>query len=415
MDKTVWTDALQKALNERGNVYIPKGKYYIDDGVVMPSSGRIRAHKHAEICLLKGTRSLLMKNEGVRDGSYAALPVDDTCATDISVEGGVWSEENTERLGYGKSGCFDRENSMIGVSTCLLFSGVKNLYLKDMTFRHTAGFAMQIGRCENFFIDGIKFEECFADGIHVNGFVKNGWIRNIKGKTGDDLVALNMYDWADSTVNNGPLDTVLVEKLRAVSKHGHNALRIQPGRLPTESGEIDCFVKNLYIRDVKGVSTFKMYLQTPAYSDRPDGAKVGTMENVAFEKIDVRLDEPVDKQPNYLKGDPIAGHFAAFEMGSNVKRVYFDGIKLRLNKKKYPFSHFVTVGPKSQYLPEKGLELFDPYVICEVENLYWRKVSINGKRVKDINCYIREIRFENLYDSPFASGRGVMNGVFKWK
>lgn len=412
-EKMVWTKALQKALNESKYVFIPKGRYYIDRSIIMHSNTKIRASEDAEICLLKGTKTLLLRNDGVRDGSYHALPVDESCAENISIEGGVWSEENGERLGYGASGCFDQEHSLVGVSTCLLFSGVKNLCLRNMRFKHTAGFAVQIGRCENFVIENIYFDDCFADGVHINGFVKNGYIGNITGKTGDDLIALNMYDWEDSTINNGPLDTVLVENLHAISKHGHNSLRIQPGRLSLEDGEIDCFVRNLYVREVKGVCVFKMYLQTPAYKEKPDGAKVGWGKNIVFENIEISLEEPVDKQPNYLNGNPITGHFAAFEIGSNIEGLYFENISVRLNKDKYPYSHFITVGPKSQYIPEKGIELFDPYIVCCVKNIYYKNVQINGKEISDLAPYIKEVQFNRLYDSEYATGYGKLENIIK--
>ena len=63
--KTVWTKALQKALDESKYVFIPKGRYYIDESVIMRSNTKIRASEDAEICLLKGTKTLLLRNDEI--------------------------------------------------------------------------------------------------------------------------------------------------------------------------------------------------------------------------------------------------------------------------------------------------------------------------------------------------------------
>ena len=89
-----------------------------------------------------------------------------------------------------------------------IFMEVYRVLIRNMTLKHTGGFAIQIGRCENFCLENIKFEDCFADGVHINGFVKNGLVKDISGHTEDDLVALNMYDWENSTITNGPLENV---------------------------------------------------------------------------------------------------------------------------------------------------------------------------------------------------------------
>ena len=84
---------------------------------------------------------------------------------------------------------------------------------------------------------------------------------------------------------------------------------------------------------------------------------VGRMENILFENISADTSEPVDKQPNYLSGNTVTGNFATFEIGSNVKNLVFRNVDTILNRKKYPNSFFMTIGPKSQFIKEKHLEL----------------------------------------------------------
>ncbi|MBQ9714614.1 MAG: hypothetical protein IJV83_04775 [Clostridia bacterium] len=402
----IWTKALQTAIDENEYVYIPKGTYYLDDSIILSSNKWIKASKGTEIILLESCKKLMLRNADVIDGSYTIIPETAPKTENIRIEGGVWSESNRTRLGYGWTGKYDNEHSLRGVSCTMLFSGVKNLVLQNMVFKHSAGFSVQIGRCENFTVKNIQFISCYADGVHINGGVRNGYVYNIHGEVGDDLVALNAYDWDKSTINNGEIENVVVEKIYSPTNVDcYKAIRIQPGILPIENGEIDCYIKDLCIKDVRGVSVFKMYLQTPRYQERPNGARVGWMKNVRFENVEINACEPIDRFPNYLTGDPIIGHFAAFEFGSMIDCVYFKNVNVSLNQEKYPLSHFVVVGPKSYYIEEEKTEIFDPYVVSEVGKIVCENVKINNKPVKDVQNAICAISFpDDMYKNQFGNG-----------
>ncbi len=410
-DGKIWSEALSFALKNYDKIIIPAGKYYTDKSFVVPSNREIIADKNAEIILIKGVKSLLLRNENVIDGSDRPIPRTAVKDENISITGGIWGEENDERLGYGESGCFDENNSMVGVSTCFLLSNVKNLILKNLTFRHTAGFAIQMGNINDFKVEDICFDGCFADGLHINGGTENGTVKNLYGHTEDDLIALNAYDWDNSSINFGKIENLVVDGVKCeTGGNVHKSIRIQPGIYPYKNGEKeDCFIKNLTIKNVSGVACFKMYLQTPAYTTLPEkNVGVGRMENVRFENVSADTSEPVDKQPNYLSGNTVTGNFATFEIGSNVKSLVFYNVRTILNKAKYPNSYFMTVGPKTQYIEEKKLELFDPYVCCTAEGIRFENVYINGDKKDDLNGYIKEISLGNLYPSPLSFGCGTI-------
>ena len=61
---------------------------------------------------------------------------------------------------------------------------------------------------------------------------------------------------------------------------------------------------------------------------------VGWMENIHFENVEVDACEPIDRFSNYLTGDPVTGHFGAFELGSNIESVSFKNVCVKLNKEK---------------------------------------------------------------------------------
>lgn len=414
----IWSEAFSFALKNYEDIIIPAGKYYVDKSLVVPQNREIIADENAEIILIKEVKSLLLRNENVIDGSDEPIPKTAIKDENISITGGIWGEENDERLGYGKSGCFDEKNSMVGISTCFLFSNVKNLTLKNLTFRHTAGFAIQMGNISDFAVENICFDGCYADGLHINGGTESGTVKNLYGHTEDDLIALNAYDWDNSSINFGKIENLVVDGVKCeAGGNVHKSIRIQPGIYPYKNGEKeDCFVKNLTIKNVSGVACFKMYLQTPAYTTFPEkNIGVGRMENILFENISADTSEPVDKQPNYLSGNTVTGNFATFEIGSNVKNLTFNNVKTILNKAIYPNSYFIAVGPKTQYIAEKKLELFDPYVCCTVQRINFENVYINNEKKDDLTGFIKEISYDNLYPSALPFGKGKIISVSKEK
>ena len=414
----IWSEAFSFALKNYEDIIIPAGKYYVDKSLVVPQNREIIADENAEIILIKEVKSLLLRNENVIDGSDEPIPKTAIKDENISITGGIWGEENDERLGYGKSGCFDEKNSMVGISTCFLFSNVKNLTLKNLTFRHTAGFAIQMGNISDFAVENICFDGCYADGLHINGGTESGTVKNLYGHTEDDLIALNAYDWDNSSINFGKIENLVVDGVKCeTGGNVHKSIRIQPGIYPYKNGEKeDCFVKNLTIKNVSGVACFKMYLQTPAYTTFPEkNIGVGRMENILFENISADTSEPVDKQPNYLSGNTVTGNFATFEIGSNVKNLTFNNVKTVLNKAIYPNSYFIAVGPKTQYIAEKKLELFDPYVCCTVQRINFENVYINNEKKDDLTGFIKEISYDNLYPSALPFGKGKIISVSKEK
>ena len=409
----IWTEALQRALNEHEIVIIPANKapYLIDGSITIPSNRRIIAKDGATIRLVQGTRVLMLRNESTADGTYA--PVNAPRDYNISIEGGLWEDWCPYRMGYGNSGMYDSKRSFFGVSTLMLFNNLNNLTLKNMTFKNCGGFAVQLGDISQVIIENITFVECYADGIHVNGNTESIHIKNVRGEVGDDLVALNMFDWQDSSINFGPCNNVICEDLELSKSSNYKALRIEPGIYTYKSGEqVDCALTNAIIRRVVGIKTFKLYCQTPPYAPEigPEPADVGSGDNIFFEDISVDLDAPIDPLDEYLNSHPVKGTIAAFELGLNAKNIYFKNIDVTLHKENYPFSYFICIGPKSVRFKD-GREVFDPYFSSTVQNVHLEGITVNGEKPKDISPYVKEIVFDKLYEDIPSSGKGKINNI----
>ncbi|MBE7057027.1 MAG: hypothetical protein E7388_06270 [Ruminococcaceae bacterium] len=405
-ENLIWTKAFQKAIEENQYISIPASEkpYYIDDTIIIPSDRHIKAEEGSVICQCPGVKVILLKNNDIKG------------SRNISITGGRWEESYRERKGYGQSGMYDQKRSRYGVSTCMFFDNIENLIIKDITFAHTAAFSVQCSNIKNGLFENISFKSCYADGLHFNGNVSNLIVRNIRGQVADDLVALNMYDWQDSTACFGPMDTVLCENLELSENSPYKAFRIQPGTYFSDSGEIiNCSADNIIIRNVKGIRTFKMYLQTPKYRIglKPEKGAVATANNIFFENIEIDLKSPIDELPEYMNSDPIRGTFAAFELGADIKNIYFENIDLKIYKDKYPMSYLICAGPKSCVLhaPTEKVEVFDPYLSSTVENIHYKNMRINDTLCADIKNYTKEISFDDINKDGLSTGSGKILNI----
>jgi len=412
--RQIWTEAIQTALWEQRAVYLPERRepYYVDGTIEIPSGRHIKADPQAVIRQPEGVRVLMFRNVNTVDGTHLP-PAREGRDCDISIIGGRWEESHTMRAGYGRSGMYDEERSFYGVSACMLFNHIERLVLRDMIFVHTGGFAVQAGELSDVLFENITFVECFADGLHINGNSENLVIRDIRGQVGDDLVALNMYDWQNSSVNFGPMKNVLCDNLQLSPDSGYKAMRIEPGIYYFDDGsQVDCSLENAIIRKVTGINTFKLYFQTPRYriGEEPEKGAVGSGDHIYFEDITIDLDGPIDRLEEYLTSDPVRGTFAGFELGANIGHLFLEDIRIRLHRDQYPMSFLVCIGPKS-CIRDGIEEVFDPYLSSMVEKLYLKNIEVNGEQITDAAPYLKEIRFEDVNGDGHSTGCGVIKEV----
>ena len=423
-----WSDALETALRENTHVYFPSAPdaqpYFFHRTVTVPSARYIECDPTATLCMTAPAETVLFRNEHIVDGTRVreeeqGVPRDH----DIYLTGGRFVDPHTSRAGYGKSGMLDPARyaeHFHGVSTMLFFNHIDRLYIAHAAFVHCAAFAIQCGDITHAAFLHIAFDDCFADGVHIGGNSRNLCIRDIRGVVGDDLVALNLYDWQDSSVNFGPMDCVWCENLRQSPESPYKAMRIEPGVYRYADGStVDCALTNAVIEDVCGVMTYKMYFQTPRYfvrREEPESGTPGSGDNIYFHNIDIDLTGPIDRLPDYVNGDPVTGAFAAFEVGANIGHLTLSDIRLTLHREKYPHAYLLAIGPKSVRI-DRGtpdeFEIFDPQVSCTLQHLTLKNIRINGESIplSALPAYIREIRFDDIYKDGTATGSGEIAAV----
>ena len=211
------------------------------------------------------------------------------------------------------------------------------------------------------------------------------------------------------------MECVLCENLELSPSSHYKAMRIQPGLYYYADGSaIDCALNGVIVKNVRGIRTFKMYYQTPAYriaDEEPEKGAPGSGDWIFFEDIRVDLVSPLDGFREYMESDPVRGAFAAFEIGANIKHLFLENIDLKLYRGRSPRSLLLCAGPKSCVWGDRTVEVFDPYVSCKVGSVELRDIRINGETPDKIEPFIREVVFEDINHDGRSTGHGKIDRI----
>ena len=408
----VWTSALQAALNEHEIVVIPASSevYWLDGTVVIPSNRRIEA-TGATLRLVPEYPYVMLRNAHVADGTNA--PIDASLRDEnISIVGGSWEECATSR---GKRRFNADKEHFRGVQTCMLFGNLDRLTVTDVTFSHATSFCLQVGDMTSGVFERLHFISCYADGLHVNGNCESLCIRDFSGHVGDDLVALNMYDWVNSSINYGPACNIYCENIISAPDSRAKMMRLQPGIFRYADGTtVDCALRNVYVKHARGIFEYKLYFQSPRYrlGNKPEGEGAGSMDNIFFEDIEILAQRPCrGGAPWYPdESDPLRCHFGMFFANSNIGYLSLKNIHYHAGAQIGPATHLIAVGPMSYRMGDE--EVFDPYVSTVLDTLDLSDIFVNGVRATNPDSLIHVVEFHDVNRDGFSSGCGKINHLF---
>lgn len=409
-EMSIWSDAIEAAFADSPCLYIPKmdNTVFIDRPIVMHSGYKLKADPEQRICSVPNMGQSLVISDNILDGAFREVHLDNpTC--DIAVEGGIW-----DALGYtptmlnGNSRLqANIQNPMRGSFGMMIFSNVRDVIVKGTTPANAISYGVQICNCEGFYIEDIHFTNYHKDGIHVNGHVKNGIIRNLTGEDmGDDMVALNAWDWYRSALTYGNIENLIVENL----KSKHNECRLLPGRKVYDDGSSnECAIRNCILRNIEGVYTFKLYGQ-PLYHD-PDSdfsPIPGVIENVYFENISF---------PE-MASSGVAGISvnALFDICADTQNLHFENIKILSTADEFKAKGrpMIKVGPLSETYtfgsddPKDWKELFYPNHINTTKDTYINNVEFADRKATadDMDMIMRAIKLTVNDDYPNTKPKG---------
>ena len=217
MDVTAY---MQSCLDTNGTFILEKsGTFWISDIVKIPSNAHIKLGSNTVIKSVSGTNKSFLENDD-------PLNVNEN----VHIEGGIWDGNRSDQT-------FDT-TKLWGI---FRFAGVKNLYLGNLIIREPVSFGTQFCRLENYLIENITFDSVLPitinnDGVHLGGECYHGRVINIKGNTGDDMIALNADDYVewrfcndtyDTQMVNGPIVDLVVDGVHA--DDGYRMIRMLSG------------------------------------------------------------------------------------------------------------------------------------------------------------------------------------------
>lgn len=383
----IWTKAIQTALDEKKNVYIPyMGHEIIIDGTIfMDSHTNLKVDEKQVIRLKEHTNVCMLRNRNMIPGGHAYTEQVNPDEY-ITVNGGIWAAPDNGGLRM------DNLGTIVGGFSEIAFSNARYINVTNATFSHGTSYAVMISNCTNFYVDNIKFDEYKKDGIHIDGPAKFGIISNLDGVgLGDDMVALLAWDWFSSGVTNGDIEDILVENV----KGDNNEIRLLTGRKVYRNGKKkDCDIRRCVFENITGIYTYKMYYQPNCRNvimgKHFDSAEtVGKMDDIYYENI------TVPKIRNSGFNDiPVYG---IFDILADCKNLNLKNIKLEhsleeLNDKNIKL---INVGPISatyKYTDDKSMwgDFFEPDMCCFVEDINLENITFDDVKVTEAEKLVKE-------------------------
>jgi acetyl esterase/lipase len=369
----VWTEAMQASLDAQGTLHIPARAqpWYLDGPLVLKSGNRLSADPDAEIRLVPGTNTCMVRNAQVRGFADQPVPAETSPDTDITVEGGIWttlavsgSEVNGNSRGASSAG-----QSVPGTHGVILLHNVRRVSVRHVTVRQSKPFAIHLGNIHEFTVDGLTLDRHRRDGVHLDGPASHGVIRNVSGDSHDDPVSLTAWDWHQYSASFGPIQDLLIEHITGApeDKHGTDAIRLLPGVKRFRDGTtLDCPIHDITLRHFTDIRDFKFYDQPnlEVGRDKDFSHGVGTLRNILLEDL------------------------AFHRPGSIQVHANTDGLTVRGAKLLFPLPagyHLIELGPKSATYqgapgtdPSRWREIFSPDLDCTVRNL-----NVTGVRERD--------------------------------
>ncbi len=245
------TAAIRERLAVGGLVTLEAGTYLISDTLYIRSHTHFLLRQGAVLRLADNACCCMLTNEA---GSGLC----------ITVEGGIWDGNNYSQ----KRGKITADKPYF-MGIVMRFDGVQDLTVRNLTVKDPESYAMQLRNADRFTVENITFDfnmlKPNMDGVHVQGKARNGVIRNIKGATNDDMVALNCDDGYDdgekAVITQGDIENILVDGIFA--DNGYTGVRL------LSCGSV---MRNVTIRNVFG--TYRFYGVSFTHHDTIPGAPV---------------------------------------------------------------------------------------------------------------------------------------------
>ena len=195
-----------------GEVLVTRGTsshYLISGTILIPDNVTLRVDPAAKFSLLDLSRCNMVSNKDTVNGN-----------TNCRLIGGIWDYRKDQQFwDYGAGGT-DTGSPADGPGKFAISmrasSGtlsVTNVQVRDLTVKNATKYCVHIGNASDWLIENIYIPVTSSDGVHGVGPLSRGTIRNIKGTTPDDYVALGGGDYLQYQTSKGTISDILVDGL----------------------------------------------------------------------------------------------------------------------------------------------------------------------------------------------------------
>ncbi len=242
----------------------PKVSYLISRTLLIGDGQELRLGRFTRIRLADGSDCPMLANRDYAGGNRH-----------VAVSGGVWDMNNLgQRHNLGAAGWLDdgrrrgwlneerervqkttarwpgnRHSPDFFLGVCFRFFNVEDFVLRGVTIRNPTTYGIQLWKVRGFRVDDVEFDyqwgnpaKANMDGLHLDGFCRNGKISNLRGICFDDFVALNATDGLDCP-GSGPIEDIDIDGIYC--DYCHSAVRLL-------SRSHDAPVHRVTIRNVHG-------------------------------------------------------------------------------------------------------------------------------------------------------------------
>ena len=411
---TDYSTAVQMALNAHAVVEIPyrEEPVYLRRGIIVNSGNTLRVHPETRIIYTED--GVVLRNRNVIDGHFRAVFPGDASDRDISVTGGIWEAPESVIISNR-----DPLEGILGCDSLFLLHNVVGCRFEHVRIRNSMRMGLMIGNCTDFIVNDVEFiEGQNRDGIHVEGPASWGIIRDIRGNTGDDVIALNAWDWTNSSLTFGSIHHVIVEKIDCKPGYLWSEMRLHPGNYGLPDGTvIECPVYDVILQDITGVHTVKLYNQPnlmPGYNtDKSFG--LGSLYNLYFRRMKI----------DYYPSDAYyTVKNSCFEMHADGYNINLSDIEVNFPLRDRGHSDYslMAVGPisatwKISDNPDDWFDFFDPDSVCHVDGITIENITVCGEKCNDREKLLLVRRQSVNPDYPKTTpaggtGYGVAREVF---
>ena len=310
------TLAIQQMIDGQSCVRLPAPEkfYLISKTLKLHSGSELHLDRFTEIKLAAKSNCPMLTNDDHEGGNSR-----------ICVTGGIWNGNNLEQApnpqmladcdgNAGNSDAFRRmqvpadypADPILGKATYWIpdlpyhpdryygviwrFVNVDGFEASDIILKDPVCYAVQCGSLRNFTFKHITFDFNLGnpspdnmDGLHFDGYCRNGFITDLKGACYDDLLAFNAEDGIVDSPKFGPIENIVVDGIFA--DRCHSAVRM-----------LSCgsLIRNITIRNVYG----SFYRYAIGFTHFFENTPRGRFDNIVLENLFISKALPFEEDWN---------------------------------------------------------------------------------------------------------------------